>query len=255
MKTSYLVLGLCFLLMFANCKRENDSSDVKALSGISKLKRVSLVSSIDSKEPLYIQDQYEYNSSGQIIKVSSPMYIDNVINGLSHYEIYQYDANGQLMIIKTYNSNLNSSSGFYNSENHIFSYINDGKKEKETIEYPQMSYSIYSIFKYDGDKLTRIEKYGTSNTLESYIVNEYDGFGKLMKESFFGNDNKLYSYTINTYSNGLNIKSDVFSGINMERAREIIKRYNDKNNLSTLQSTELLIYSSASSYIMMYEYN
>ena len=56
----------------------------------------------------------------------------------------------------------------------IYTYSVDGKKGCEYIGDSQVNYSEYSLFQYDNDRLARIEKYGYTNELGSYVVNEHD---------------------------------------------------------------------------------
>jgi hypothetical protein len=90
--------------------------------------------------------------------------------------------------------------------------------------------------------------------LESYIVNEYDDSGKIIKEISYGKDNQSYSYTLHSFSNGLDIKSDVYGGKDMQHMREIIKTYDLNNNLIILESNELSLTSSLMSHVLKYEY-
>ena len=138
--------------------------------------------------------------------------------------------------------------------NYKYTYSKDGKKEKLYIEYPQIGSFEYLLYKYSDDTLEKIEKYGNTNQLESYVVNEYDNSGNLVKETSYGKDNQQYSYTQHIYENGQNVQSDVFAGKNIEHAREIFRTYDENNNLVILESNELLLYSSSMSYVLKYEY-
>jgi hypothetical protein len=249
------LLCVSIMLSMISCKKEPNSSDGKAVQGSSILKRVSMVSSTDSKEPMYIIDEYEYNSVGQISKISSPRYAGSVISGISYYRLYEYSGDGKLLKIRHFQSNGDLPETFYNSENHIFSFSTEGKKEQETIEYPQNNTSLIKLFKYEATKLVRVENYGTTNTLENYTLYEYDFYDKLVRENFYGKDDELYTFTVHSWSNGLNIKSDVYLGSNSEHFREIHKTYDKDNNLVYYQSHELLMSSSMGSYVFMYEYN
>ena len=70
----------------------------------------------------------------------------------------------------------------------------------------------------------------------------------------FSSDNRQLSYVQNSYSNGLNVQSDVYAGKDMEHIREILRTYDENNNLISLESNELSMYSSLKSYVFKYEY-
>jgi len=118
-----------------------------------KLKRILLYSSIDSKNPISIVSEYEYDEVDRISKISSPMYQDGEIVGIIKYDLYGYNSQGQLIRIENFNANGNSPTGFINLKNYIYTYSENGKKEKERIEYPQIGSSEYSLYKYDGGKI------------------------------------------------------------------------------------------------------
>ena len=140
-------------------------------------------------------------------------------------------------------------------KNYVYTYSDNGKKEKEKIEYPQIASFEYSLYKYDADKLTRIEKYDSSDNLESYILNDYNNSGELIKETIFREDNRARTYTQHTYKDGLNVQSDVFAGEDMEdHVREILRTYDENDNLIIQETNELSLYSSTLSHVLKYEY-
>lgn len=73
-------------------------------SGDGKLKRVLLYASIDDQEPINIVEEYEYDSLDRISRVSSPMYDDGEIVGTISYDLYEYNADGQLIRKSNFNS-------------------------------------------------------------------------------------------------------------------------------------------------------
>ncbi len=261
MKTRLLLFGLTslFFTLFSSCQKEDDFTAEnirleKQYPFNAKLERVLQFSNIDSEQPISIVAEYEYNEEDRISKVSSPMYQDGEIVGTLKYDLYEYNSIGQLKTITNYHANSNSPTGFINLKNYIYTYSDDGKKEREYIEYPQINSFEYSLFKYDNDRLARIEKYGNTNELESYIVNEYGGSGQIIKETSYANDNHPYSYTEHIYSEGLNIKSNVYAGPTMECIRERLKTYDENHNLIILEINELSLYSCTMSYVLRYEY-
>lgn len=258
MKPTKLLFGL-FILIFTfttSCQKEDDSLENPIYPSNAKLKRILGYSTMDPDKPISIVEEYEYDEKGRISKVSSPMYQDGVIVGTIRYDLYEYNSQGQLIKIENYNANSNSPTGFINLKNYTYTYSNNGKKEKEYIEYPQIGSFSYTLYKYDKGILSRIEKYGRdSDDLENYVVNEYDKLGNLVKETAYRADNQPYSYTQHSYEKGLNIQSDIFGGEGMKiHAREIFKTYDENNNLIIKESNELLSYSSSLSYVLRYEY-
>ena len=169
MKTKSLFFGLISLLivLFSNCQKEDDFSDSELLQGNARLKRVLLFVTIDSEEPISILEEYEYNEKGRISKVSSPMYQDGIIVGTISYDLYEYNSSGQLIKIVIYRSNINSPTGFINLKNYIYSYLSDGKIEREYIEYTQMNSFEYFVYEYQNNQLVKIKKYDNKNELES----------------------------------------------------------------------------------------
>jgi hypothetical protein len=252
MNIKYSLLGICSLLILLNssCQKELPQSD--QVQGNARLKRILLIASKDSSEPISIVEEYEYDENGRITRTSSPMYEDGVIVGTIRYDLYEYNSSGQLIKIKNYNANLNSPSGYINLENRTFIYNDDGNKKKETIEYPEAGIIEYFMYEYLKGQLIKIKKYNNKSELQSYVENRYDKSGKLVKESSFAPDDHCFSYTIHTYSGPLLLKSDVFRG--GVHLREIIRTYDENNNLIILESNELAPFSSASSYVLKYEY-
>ena len=253
MKTKSLFFGLISLLivLFSNCQKEDDFSDSELLQGNARLKRILLFATINSEEPISILEEYEYDEKGRISKVSSPMYQDGIIVGTISYDLYEYNSSGQLIKIVNYGSNINSPTGFINLKNYIYSYSSDGKIEREYIEYTQMNSFEYFVYEYQNNQPVKIKKYNKYE-LESYVVNQYDNSGKLIKETSYAYDNQSTSYTQHSYSNGLNIKSDVYQvGIHW---REIVRTYDLNNNLIILESNELSPLSSTMSCVLRYEY-
>lgn len=254
MKTKRILPGL-FCLIFiitSSCKNENIECITNPKNA--KLKSILIYSSIHSDKPIGIMEEYEYDEKNRVSKVSSPAYQDGKIVGMIKYDLYEYNSKEQLEKITNYNANINSPTGFINLTNYCFTYSNDGKKEKQYIEYPQIGSFEYLLYKYSNDRLVKIEKYGNTNQLESYVVNEYNNSGSLVKEISYGKDNQQYSYTRHLYENGQNVQSDVFAGKNMEHVREIFRIYDGNNNLIILESNELSLVSSSMSYVYKYEY-
>jgi len=244
------------LILTSSCQKEDDYNENNITQNGARLKRILLYSSIDSETPLSIIEEYEYDEENRVSKVSSPMYEEGEIVGMIKYDLYKYNVHGQLEKIENFNANSNSPTGFINLKKYTYTYSNNGKKEKEYIEYPQIGSSAYTLYKYDKGKLSRIEKYErNSDDLESYVINKYDNSGNLVRETSFSKDNIPSIYKQHSFENGLNVRTDIFGGEDMEeQIREIINTYDEKNNLIIKESNELSPYSSMMSHVLKYEY-
>lgn len=253
MKAAWSLLGLFSLLIFLFSSCQKDQFDSNLNQGNAKLKQILLFSKIDSEEPISIVEEYEYDEKGRISKTSSPMYDNGIIVGTIKYNLYEYNSSGQLAKISNFNANLNSPTGYINLQNYIYSYSSDGKKIKEFIENLNGVISEYSVYEYKDDQLVKIKKY-SHNALESYIENQYDNSGRLIKESLYASDDQCISYTIHSYSGFLQVKSDLYVYQNDSHYRSIKRTFDNNNNLITLESNELSLYSSAMSCVLRYKY-
>ena len=219
-----------------------------------KLKKVLLYSTMDSKEPISIVEEYEYDDNGRISKVSSPMYNNGTIAGIIKYDLYEYNSSGQLIKIENYNANLNSPTGFINLKNTSYLYSEDGKKIKETIHYGSAGISEYSDFEYQNGLLSKTSKY-SGNKLEDYTEYKYDKSDRLIKELFYAYDGQCLTYTIHNYTGSLQTKSDLYLFSSNSHYRSINRIFDKNNNLVALESKELSPYSSLMSHVLRYEYN
>lgn len=250
MKINHLSLGfgLIIILSLFACQKE----DLTPTPGNGNVKRILLFFSLDSDSPNSIVKEFEYDENGRISKTSSPMYQDGNIVGTISYDLYFYNNDNQLVKKENFNANLNSPTGFINLVNHYYSYSSAGKVTTETLEYPQPGYSESIVNEYKNGLLSTTKFFNNKNQLETYIINQYDKSDRLVKEIKYASDDKVISTTIHSYQGLLLIKSDIFQGETY--IREIKRSYDSNNNLSILESNELVGYSSASSYILKYEY-
>jgi hypothetical protein len=235
----------------------------------SKLKHISYVESVKSKEGGIIITQYEYDEQGRINKVSQPMYENGTpmfengtIIGLFSYSDYIYNNEGLLEKIIYYHSNIYE--GFINLRTYTYSYDKNENKLKEVIEYPRTTpfRTDSTLYYYDNNRLMREDKYedgyfGTQpwrSELITYIEYEYNNQNELVKETnYSATNNTPVQISIHSYQNGLNVKTEIFNR-NDEKIREI-RRYFDRNdNLIYLESKELSLHSSSRSYVIIYEY-
>ncbi|ADQ79487.1 hypothetical protein Palpr_1341 [Paludibacter propionicigenes WB4] len=265
-----LATCLAGMAIFSGCdKIEINDNGVFYPKG-SKLKQISSVESVKSKETGMIITQYEYDKQGRISKESQPMYENGTpmfkngtIVGLYSYSDYVYNSKGQLEKIIYNNSNINS--GFVNLITHIYSYDNNGIKRKEVIEHPQQTQNGVdsTLYIYVNNRLIRTDKYvdgyfGSEiwhSALASSIKYEYDNQGKLAKETVYsGTDSTPIQFSVHSYQNGLKEKTEVFNVNNNQKIREIRRYYDRNDNLIYLESKELSPLSSAVSYVSKYEY-
>lgn len=253
MKKKLSLLGMCSLLVFVLLSCQKEDSEITSAKANAKLKQVLLFSNIDSQDPISIVEEYEYDDNGKISKVSSPMYDNGTIVGTIKYDIYEYNSSGQLIKINNYNANLNSPTGFINLKNTSFIYSIDGNKIKETIDYPLGGISEYSDFEYKNGLLVKIKKY-SQNKPENYIEYQYDKSNKVIKEIFYASDDQCISYTIHSYTGSLRTKSDLYTYPINARYRSINRTFDKNNNIITLESKELSLYSSMMSHVLRYKY-
>jgi len=240
-------------MIFVLLSCQKDDSDITSAQANAKLKQVLLFSNIDSKDPISIVEEYEYDDNGKISKVSSPMYDNGAIVGTIKYDLYEYNSSDQLIKIINYNANLNSPTGFVNLKNTSYNYSSDGKKIKETIDYPLAGFSEYFDFEYKNGLLVKSVKY-YRNKLESYTEYQYDKSNKVIKESFYASDDKCLSYTVHTYEGQLQTKSDIYIYSDNSHFRTINRTFDKNNNIIVLESNELSLYSSMMSHVLRYKY-
>ncbi len=253
MKTKVPLLGLCSLIIIVLLSCQKDDSGFTSAEADAKLKQVLLFSNIDSQDPISIVEEYEYDDNGRKSKVSSPMYDNGTIVGTIKYDLYEYSSLGQLMKIINYNANLNSPTGFINLQNTSFTYSTEGIKIKETIEYPLGGITEYSVFEYQNGLLSKMKRY-SGNQLENYTEYKYDNSDKLIKEAFYASDDQCLTYTIHSYTGSLQTKSDLYVYSTNAHFRSITRTFDKNNNLITLESKELSLYSSMMSHVLRFKY-
>ena len=181
------------------------------------------------------------------------MYVDGVITGTISYNLYEYNPSGQIVKIANYNANDNSPTGFINLSNTLYEYSGSGLKIKESIEFPVAGIEEYTVFEYKSNLLSQSKKYYRNN-LESYSDYQYDGSRRLTKELTYSSDGKCLTYMIYSYSGSQLINSDLYTYPDKVLYRSITRTYDEGNNLIVLESREMAGYSSAMSYIMKYIY-
>lgn len=211
-----------------------------------------LYTSIEAKDPLSIVDEFEYDSQKRISKVSSPWYENGIVRGTAKYDLYEYNTAGQLSKVSYFNANINA--GFLNLRNHLYTYSASGLKVKEEIQYPQIGSSEEILYHYNGSKLAKSEKYNSRGLLESYTAYTYNG-SNLESETGYSANGEVISVSKHFDTNGLNTLTEIYQGNNAkEKLREIRKTYDANRKLIVQESKELAVWSSASSFVLKYEY-
>lgn len=226
-----------------------------------KLKRIVACRNFDSFCPLmecediaWIVAEYEYDRWDRIKKVSDPRYDEGVRAGVSDYQLYEYNSNGQLVKVEYYSTFRDE---FYHEKNLIYTYSDDGKKIKEYTNWIEWGFQ-YKIFKYADSRLIKTENYErNTDELESYVEYEYNAQGNLIKETTYNKNGRSNYYIKHEYEDGLNIKSYAYNrnwGDFDNPARVITRTYDKNKNLILLESRELKLGSSKMSYRWKYEY-
>lgn len=277
MKTHPLlnVLTVATVCLILSCESNPDFSDndIRRLSAFhpdevvypenAKLMRIYVtshklgtlpdLSEIDPQH-LFVSSEYEYDTAGRLSKVYTPMYDNNVISGIISYNLYIYDSNSRLETIKYYNAN--TVEGFINLKNTTFAYNSAGDKIGEKIDYPKTGNRCsleHAVFEYDSHRLLKAEYYACDE-LTGYTVYEYNDEGENTAEKYYYLDSVCYQTIQHTYSEGLLVKSETYQGKDSEKLREVTFTYDRNRNLISLQSEELLLWSSFLSYTSIYEY-
>ncbi len=261
MKITFIsIIKICLIaVFFFGCQKEEDLPVFKSPEGNLKLKRVLRYNSLNLDEPYQIAEEYEYDEKGRISMISAPYESDDSIKYKLFYNVYEYNSEGMLAKITCYNRNIYSETGYLNLRNYIYTYSAKGQIEKEYIEFPVISSFEYSLYKYNNNRLDRVEKYKTdTDELYSQVLFTYDHSGKLIKEqTVFENNPDYLFYTNHIYSDiGLLIKSDVYAGNESDLTflKEIIRTYDGNYNMTIMETNELSIYSSQKSFVLRYEY-
>jgi|WetSurMetagenome_2_1015567.scaffolds.fasta_scaffold61895_2 hypothetical protein len=220
-KDCLIAFGSLAFILLLSCQKENGILPANA-----KLKQVLLFNNLNQKEPIDTVEEYEY-SHRTISKVTTKY----------GYNIYDYNSVGELSEITEYTENLNSPSGYIILKIFSYFYSNEGKKVKETIEYPQINTTEYNLFYYTGGRLSKIENYGYSDALVGYTMYEFDDYGQPVKEVLYLSNNVPYGWTINSFSKGLMVESEIYTDENLENKVRTFKRTYDVNkNLKILET-------------------
>jgi hypothetical protein len=259
MKTRNLLFVLLSMILFSNCQGDDDVEligdrdyhpDIVSYPSGALLRKV-YTTDFEQSEPKWVARVYEYDTNGQLVKVSSPMYDEGTIAGISSYDLYEYNNAGQLIQKKYYNYNL--SGEYWHLQTTHYTYNAEGLIIKELIEYPKTDKSNYSLSHYEKQRLVRKEFFD-QETLQQTTVYEYKS-GQVSREKEYSGS-ACYEYTTHTYKDDLLITSATYQTKSVEEGpSRIIRYYYDKNH-HLVHSTheELFLYSSMMSFSTWYEY-
>jgi len=253
MKKFTLILFIFFsVVLLQNCeKKAFEINTQKQPEGTGVLKQMITVSDVNSSEA-QTKTNYEYFDNGNL-KKTSYSHSDEIILA---YKDYEYNNKNQLERIVDYTANSNSPNGYSNLTTHEFEYSDDSLNLKETITYPVIGTSEYIIFEYnDNQYLIKKSYYGSDNQLNNYHTFKYDKFGNILKVTTYSSTGEWSGETLHYYRDNMLVKSDVYVlGKDKVHLEEILKTYDEDNNLIMLQSNILWSASSRSSYILKYFY-
>ena len=248
--TRFVVMAL-IPLAFIACQSDTEPSHIDYPEN-ARLIRVLHYHGLQAQDHASLEE-YEYDGDGKLIKKSRPSYRNGERAGISDYDVYEYDPQNRLIKIASFNYNING--GFTNSKNVLFTYDSKGNQEKETIEFPKINSTEHIIFYHDGHgRLILKEHFNSQNVSQGYHVFEYSAQGQMMGEKIYNAQQQLMRKHIHHYENGNNTEIKVFVGDTDELLRKITKTFDRNKNLILLQSEELAIYSSATSYTQKFEY-
>jgi len=223
-----------------------------------RLKQVLMYGSLNAREPMRIEEQYEYNDLGQISKISY-FYYDT---GPLENALYDYNSIGQLIKIKHYYGNdtlLETALYQINS----FTYSDKGKKIKETIAQRDGFVKEQNLFFYTEGRLARIDNYSTGDHQSEprmYTLFEYDEYGLPVREVlYWGITNVPFKWTIHTFSNGLNVKTVIYKDLNFEDPENVIRvfkrTYDANKKLKILEINQGAASSSVGNFVYRYKYS
>ena len=223
MKKKWSLAGCCLLFLFlSHCRKENDILPENA-----RLKLVLSFHNLIETVPMDTSEVFEYNKSGQISKVSYRY----------NYDLYEYNSTRQLIKITNYHANGNSPTGYITLKIYSYTYSGEGKKVKETIEYPMINSFEYNLFLYTEGRLHKIENHDKSDVLINYTIYEYDDKGQPVREVLYAGNNMPFRWTFHSFSNGLNVRTVIYADEILENmVREYKRTFDINKNLKILET-------------------
>ncbi|HLT07303.1 MAG TPA: hypothetical protein VK014_07230 [Cyclobacteriaceae bacterium] len=240
------------LVSIGACQTESDLQ-LETYPENARLIRISSYAGMTMDDNFAVEE-YEYASNGKLIKTTRPFYNNGKPAGLAQYDVYEYDDQGRLISIASHHSNQNQ--GFINLTNTYITYDPKGLKVKEKLEYPQINAEEQVLYQYDGlGRLIRKDHFDASQKLQRYSLFEYNPQGQLVKERVHDSNRQVMRTHLLHYEKGNNRLTEIFAGDKEDLLRRVRKTFDRNNNLILLQSEEIAVYSSATSFTQKYEYD
>ncbi len=185
-----LVLVFCSGAVLVSCDKDDDTK--------SQEKKFVPIK-ITEYEGDYVEDEtlFEYDVNNKLIKREYDEY---------YYETFEYDTEGRLNKMKTYEDN---------------------------------SLFVYDTYEYNNsDQVIKIQSYNNEDEARSYYIHEYDTEGNVVKKTKYSADGTLveyYTYSHDSNGNIINEKyywADYTSGVvSTDQYEEWTYTYDDKNNV------------------------
>ena len=249
---NFVVLFVFFTFLLSCSKNEIDNApeihDYRVQDILypkdSKLKRVYHV--FDNHKDF--ATEYLYDDLGRISRVNFAL--------ARRYDIYHYNAKGQLETISKYDEYLENPPVLI--DKFVYFYDTEGTKVKELNEFgfPYLGVQTWSnIYLYKNKKLAKKEYY-EDDQLKYYIVYEYKG-NILKKERFCVPESKDYGTIEHFYDQGLLVYSTQYNNEDAKSALMYEMRYYDWNNnlIKLVQNRPgLSSYSGATVFLIRWEY-
>ena len=198
---NYVIITLVFSCLLLSCEK-NESENNSEIPVIPNY-RIDDVLNYRIDDVLYGKDrklkyvfhqgrlyaEYKYDKLNRIRRI-------NYGADIYAYEIYQYNTKGELKKISSYyRENLSL------GHTYVYSYYVNGNKMKEQIDFTDDRETVCNLYKYSDGKLTKQEHY-EGNQQTYYIVYEYNG-DILVMEKFYVPDEEGFSTTEYFYEEGL----------------------------------------------------
>ena len=192
-KNLSFTIAFVFFLLLSCEKNETDNNSVIPVIHDYRIDNV-LYKKNSKLKYVYRQDrlyaEYMYDKSNKISRINYGV-------DIYAYEVYQYNTKGELEKISSYYQPPVLGLG----HTCVYSYDAKGNKVKEQIDFTDNRETVINLYIYSGGKLTKQEHYeGTKQT--HYIVYEYKG-DLLVKEKFYVPGEKDFSPTEYFYKEGL----------------------------------------------------
>ena len=230
MNTKYLSFAMTFVFfsLLFSCGKNNVENN-----SLIHNHRVDNVLYVKGGKLKYVYHQgrfhaeYKYDESKRISRINYGV-------DIYAYEIYQYNAKGELEKISSYYlENLSLGHTYF------YSYDAKGNKIKERIEYTDSRKTEENLYEYSGGKLTKQEHY-EGNKLTFYKVYEYKG-DKLVKEKFYVPGEKDFGTTEYFYEDGLLVYTSRDEKYYYDRNDNLIKRVANIPSLSSMSGATVFL--------------